>query len=476
MQLRDYQETAKDMARKFYGAGGKKCLLVSPVGSGKTVMFSNIIASSIKLGKKAMVIAHRQELIDQASEKLKAYGVEHGVIMADDYRSNSHLPVQVASIDTLRNRPQWNNWPDFIVIDEAHRSRAHSYMNYLDKCPKAKVLGVTATPYRLDGKGLGDIFEEMITVTTTKRLIHEGHLVPPRIFIPEKLSLSKVKKTAGDYNEGELAAAMMQVEIMGNVTSKWEAIAKDRRTLVFATSVEHSIKLTDRFNAKGYKFLHLDASTPKNERKSAVKMLERHEIDGISNVGLFTEGTDIPPLECVVFARPTLSKALYIQMAGRGLRTSQHTGKKDCIYLDHANLYEEHGSFLEEGNLSLDMDLKAEKKKSKQQHPIKTCDICYAANDPKATICVECGSVLAGMQRQVVEKAAELKEVNVAIDPALDLEPKVTKRQQIMKMRSEEQLYEFARRNGYKEGWVKHIINARKAKPQKFTKPFAAPI
>jgi len=465
-ELWEHQSEAKELLRGCYREGKRRALLVAPTGAGKTTIFCDLIHSAEAKGKRTIVLAHRKELINQASERLNLYGVEHGVIMSNDSRKNSLLQTQVASIATLANRPYWDNWADFIVIDEAHRARASSYLQFLERSPKAKVLGVTATPYRADGGGLGDIFDCMVRTTTTKELINKGILARPRIFTPTLLNLSNVTRNRVDYSEGELDGIVNKTEILGNVVDSWVRIAEGRRTIVFAGSVKHSRNLAQRFNDAGYKFIHLDAESDKIDkgyRKDILGRLQRHEIDGITNCALFVEGMDIPEISCVVLAGPTLSKNKYVQEAGRGLRKAE--GKLDCVIIDNANLMAEHGSFLDEGDFTLEKGLKKKSKKEKAAKTFVSCSNCYASNEVNALVCAECGSPLASTRSAiVVEKAAHLQEIDLSLAESEPIKKVSGVREEIKKAKTRAQLEELAALKGYKAGWVKHIMESRQRK------------
>lgn len=436
---------------------------MAPTGAGKTTIFSDLIHSAEKKGKRTIVIAHRKELINQASDRLSLYGIEHGVVMANDSRKNSLLQTQVASIATLANRSYWDGWADFIVIDEAHRSKAGTYMNFLQKNPQARVLGVTATPYRADNSGLGDIFDCMVRTTTTKELIRKGVLVRPRIFTPTSFDLSQVKRTKTDYVDESLDGVVNTTEILGNVVESWFRYAEGRRSVVFAHNVKHSQNLARRFNDAGRKFVHLDADSDKldkNYRKDILGKLQRHEIDGITNCGLFIEGMDIPEISCVVLAGPTLSKGKYVQEAGRGLRRAD--GKTDCVIIDNANLMAEHGSFLDEGDFTLEKGLAKKLKKGKVQKTYISCPDCSASNDLNALVCVECYTTLVSPKTSaVIEKAASLQEAEIDLADSAPIKKVSGVMEEIKRAKTRTQLEELAKIKGYKAGWVKHIMESR---------------
>ena len=342
MQLRDYQQDLIDRTRQEFALGRKKVLMQSPTGSGKTVTFVHIIANAIAKGKKVLILAHRKELIEQAWRTLKKADIVAGIVMAG-IGENLNLSVQVASVQTLVRRLD-RPLPDFdlIVIDEAHHTSSNSYTTILSRFPKAFVLGVTATPCRLDGKGLGDLFESLVHGEQISALIDQGHLVKPIYASTEGLDLSGVKITAGDYNKAALIDAVHTSQINGELVSHWRQFANGMQTIVFAVDCEHSREIVQAYTDAGISAAHVDGESPPDYRRHVIEKFGAKEITVLSNVNIFTEGFDIPSIECVQLARPTKSISLYFQMIGRALRPNE--GKTHAIVLDHVNAFHDHGS------------------------------------------------------------------------------------------------------------------------------------
>lgn len=337
--LRPYQTKLKtDIYHAF--AHYKRVMAQSATGSGKTVVFADIIRDAHANKRRVLLLVHRKELINQAAEKIFALGIPYGVIAAG-YTPAPSQWVQIASVQTAIRRKLPFHF-DLIIIDEAHHSTANSYRDIVNQYPNAKILGFTATPCRTDGSGFQEDFDHLVCGPQIMDLIKQGYLVAPKMFIsPLKFDLGSVKKTAGDYNEKALAELMDKKHIIGGVIENWKKRAEGKRTLVFAISVEHSKHVVQAYRDGGYTAEHVDGTTPSDERDAIFKRFKSGKTLILSNVGIATEGTDIPAVECVQLLRPTLSLSLYLQMVGRALRL--FAGKDIAIVLDHANLVFEHG-------------------------------------------------------------------------------------------------------------------------------------
>ena len=348
LSLRPYQVEKIAEARALMSQGKKSICLVSPTGSGKTVIAAHILQSAINKGRRVLFLAHRRELIDQCAAKLRELGIwDYNVVLSGHPHSrNPDAPVQIASIQTLIRR----EYPpaDLICIDEAHHAASGSYQTLLKNYPDAYVLGLTATPERLDGKGLDSIFHDLLNVATVPELVDSGFLVAPQCMGPSqeavaqlKAALSSVKQRGGDYADDQLADAMDSPSLVGDIVSHWQEWGIGQKTIVFAAGVEHSKHIVKQFQSAGIAAAHLDGTMSLPEREGILNAWRGDEIDVVSNCQILTEGFDFPDLSCCILARPTKSVALYLQMVGRVLRTAP--GKSGAIILDHAGNVVEHG-------------------------------------------------------------------------------------------------------------------------------------
>jgi superfamily II DNA or RNA helicase len=330
-------------------------------------------------------------------------------------------PVQVASVQTLARRAEVPP-ADLIVTDECHRATAASYRAVTDRYPDSRLLGLTATPYRFDGTGLGEIYDVMEEASTIPRLISEGFLVPPEVWGTSSTpDMAGVRKQAGDFHRKEAAETFDKPHLVGDVVRTWADRALDRITVLFAASVEHSGHLVDAFCQVGVSAAHLEAGTPADERRQILDDLAAERVQIVSNVGLLTEGWDLPACGCVVMARPTMSKSLYMQMAGRGLRSAK--GKTDCLILDHAGNTGRHGFVTDPQTFTLAGQPET------QAQPARMCPQCFAYQESAKPVCDRCGyawpvATGTGEKQELEHRDGELVQLlssEVAKGSAVDL-------------------------------------------------------
>lgn len=333
MILRDYQRTAVTRSLEALAQDGA-CLCVMPTGTGKTIVFASLLESLAGLGR-GMVIAHREELISQAVDKIeRATDLETDVEMADLWASELRkAQVIVSTIQTQNAGRKGKRMHRFtprdfglLVIDEAHHATADSYVRVIDYYrtnPALRLFGVTATPDRHDEIALGKVFDSVPYVYEIIDAIRDGWLVPvfARPVVDVDLDFSNVRTTAGDLNGGDLARIMEAESALQQVTTPAFEIAAGRKTLVFAASVFHAEKMAEIFNRHQSGCARfVCGKTPKDERRTMMRDYHAGKFSMLCNVGVATEGFDVPGIECVVMARPTKSRALYAQMCGRGTR------------------------------------------------------------------------------------------------------------------------------------------------------------
>lgn len=389
MQLRDYQESA---VRATFAVLHRRPILVAPTGSGKTIM---AVALTERIGGRTLWLAHRRELIEQAARHLEASGAMVGIIKAG-VAPSPLANVQVASVATLVRRAMPP--ADLVVCDECHHVTADSYQTILGAYPRTPVLGLTATPFRLDGRGLGDLFGEIVVAATPAELCERGVLHAPRVWAARTPDLRGVKVTGGDYNLGALSERVNDTKLTGNIVQTWLTRARGRRTVAFAVDVVHSRAIVAAFRAAGVRAEHLDGRTPAHEREAILGRLRSGETAIVSNCMVLTEGWDLPALECAIVARPTASLNLHLQMIGRVMRASD--GKDGAIVLDHAGNHHVHGLVTRRLEYSLDGGTKVG---SSEPLGLRRCQQCGLLYELHVTACPECGWV------PEVRKAGEIK-------------------------------------------------------------------
>lgn len=353
--LRPYQETAIRRVYARLAEGRRAPLLVAPTGAGKTVMAARIIEDFARRGIRTLFVAHRTELIEQPSRKLDECGIEHGIIKAGLDRGTRREMVQVASVQTYVAREKYlkHNF-GLIIIDESHHAAATTYQRVLDANGRPPVIGLTATPYRTDGKGLCDVFDALEVVTTTAQLMRDGYLVPVKLYrgtLP--IELRGIKTVAGDYDEGELGAAMARPKLIGHALAEYTRLAYGRRAIGFCVNVAHSKACAEAFNAAGIVAEHIDGLMARAERAAILRRYHEGRTLVVFNCGVLTEGYDESRIEAVLGLRPTKSRGLWRQIVGRGLRLCPELGKQHCAILDHANWTAEHGYITDPDDVSL---------------------------------------------------------------------------------------------------------------------------
>lgn len=379
-------------------AGIKRVIVVAPTGSGKTVIGSEMIRRERERDGQVLFVAHRRELITQAQNKLFRFAeIDSGLILAG-FSPRVGEPVQIGSVQSFNARIVNGRGAEkppatLVIVDEAHHVRAATYQRILALYPDALIVGLTATPCRGDGRGLGNVFEQMILAPPVAELIAGRFLVPTRVFAPTRPNLKGVHVRHGDYVEGELEKAMDKPELVGDVVEHWHKLSRRRPTIVFASGVGHSVHLRDEFRRSNVLAEHIDGSTPLGERDAILAKLAHGKIEVVTNCMVLTEGFDEPNVSCVSLARPTKSMGLYRQMVGRVLRTAP--GKTDAIVIDHADATRMHGFVEEPVVWTLDEDKRAEnpalKARMQGQSPsLVQCPECRAVKF-SGQPCVVCG-------------------------------------------------------------------------------------
>lgn len=461
LTLRQYQQALIDSARVSLRSN-KNVLIQAPTGAGKTVLATFMADALDKKDKRLYFICHRHELIIQTAKTFSKNGLAYSYI-ANGHHYNPLCNIQICSIDTLKNRYKKLPIPAMCIWDEAHHlgaagwSKVHSYYN------ESYHVGLSATPQRLDGKGLGQWFDDMIIETSVAKLIEQKDLSDYRLFAPAKLNLKDVKIVMGDYNQTELAVLMDKAHITGDIIKHWKLHALGMKTIVFAININHSMNIVRMFNESGIKAAHIDGSTPRKERQEVCLKFAQGEYDVISNVGLMGEGFDLSAqtdidvtIECVISARPTQSLALWLQMCGRALRKKNNK----AIILDHAGNATRHGLPCEDRDWSLNGDAKqGKKKKDEDIQKIKECPKCYCVHAP-APRCPECGHVYAVTPADdVLHVDGELQEVD---KESMRLKAKYEQ----ANAGSIEALIELGKKRGYKNPtfWAAKVYTSRLAK------------
>jgi len=414
--LRPYQEEAIQRLRQAYNDGYKAPVYVLPCGGGKTIIFCWIAQSATAKGNKVLVLVHRQELIRQTCDTLNELGVAHGVIAAG--RTQTHEPIQVASIQTLVRRLERfpdSIYPDLIIIDESHHLRAGSWIKTIKHFNKARLLCVTASPCRLDGLGLGvqcgGFNDVLIQGPNIQELTQQGYLSPVTTYAPPVgVDLGGVHKKYGDYDKTELIIRMDKPKIIGNVVEHYKRICPDVPAIAFCISVKAAERVAQRFNEVGIPAATIDGTLPDPTRKNRIKALGDGSLQVLTSCEIVSEGFDLPVVGCGILLRPTMSLSVFIQQTGRPLRP--YPGKKEAIILDHVNNCSRHGMPDDIREWTLDgAKAPVSKGESEPLRQVRTCQKCFAVYKATFNKCPQCGTPYRLTPQEIKEVEGQLEKV-----------------------------------------------------------------
>lgn len=453
--LRRYQSDAIEQTRDAYRAGARAVLLAAPTGSGKTVVFSHVAANAAARCGRVLILVHRQELLRQTSATLTRFDVTHGLI-APRHPATDH-PVQIASVQTLVRRLARMTWtPTLIVVDEAHHAtRTTGHGKVLAYWPDARVLGVTATPARLDGQGLGTVaggfFERLVLGPSVADLVSQGFLSRPVVFAPPTaVDLSGVRTRGGDFAAEALAAAVDRPAITGDAVDHYRRHCQGAPAIAFCASVAHAEHVAEAFRLEGFQAASIDGKLNDLDRAARIADLGSGALHVLTSCDIISEGTDIPVVGAALLLRPTQSLGLYLQQVGRALRP--YPGKDRAVILDHVGNCRRHG--LPDDDRA--WTLEGRKRRATDTAPpvaIRQCSACYTVHRP-APACPSCGFVYPVQHRVVAEVAGDLAEV----DPAA---LRATREAEQKRARTLDDLRRLGAARGYRPGWAERVHAAR---------------
>lgn len=427
IHLRDYQNdsvTNTSAAIRVH----KRVLLQCPTGGGKTVISGKMIHGSVGHNWRVMFLCHRTELVDQTSKTMLKLGVDHSFV-ANGYPANYRSPVLVCMVQTLCNRVDKVAAPNIIFIDEAHHAVSSQYRKVLEAYPNALVVGLTATPERLDGRGLDDIFNALVPGPSTRWLMDEGYLSDYRLWSHAPPSMEAVKLKGGDYDQKSLGEVMNDAKLVGDMVEHYLELCPGERGVAFCVDVEHAINTRDAFQAAGVRAEELDGTAPKDVRTRTIRAFREGEIDVLTSVDLFGEGFDLPEMSVAILGRPTKSLALALQQVGRTFRTVYADGydietregrlaaiangpKPFAYILDHAGNFgpgRPHGM----PDDVRDWTLEGRKKTAKAGGgpAPKVCSKCFGASPSGTKVCRYCGFTFILTPREIEIEEGQLQEI-----------------------------------------------------------------
>lgn len=449
IDLYDWQQDAIEGLRENIRRGTMNQVLAAPTGSGKTVMASYLVHECYAKGKCAAFVADRNALVDQTSETFDRYGIPHSVIQGDHWRTDWDMPIQVVSPHTISRRKKWPD-ADLIIVDECHTL----YKTTTDRI-KARdtiTIGLTATPFT---RGMGKMYDAVVTVRTTNQLIADGYLAPYRIFAASEPNMDGVKVNSfGEWAEKEASSRSM--EIVGDVVEQYLRHAAGQKFIAFGVDTKHCAEIQRQFMEAGIVCGLYTYHTSDEERADMIRDFRERDsyLQGLISVSALAKGFDNPAVECVIIARP-LRKSLaeHIQIIGRGLRVDPNNPDKVCTILDHAGntvrFWGPMNHFFGFGADELDMGGRKEKKKAeaREKEPMK-CPKCAHVHDPRPA-CPMCGHEYP-RKSTVLHVAGELSELTGLPAGSAD-----------DRQATYSGLLFIAHSRGYSEGWAAHKYKER---------------
>ena len=454
MQLRPYQveliDNARDALRQH-----RRILLVAPTGAGKTAITVYMMQQAAARGMKSCFIVHQNELLMQTSRALWKQKLEHGLIASGKGRSG--LPTQVASVQTLINRlGDYKDW-NLIIIDEAHRSAARTYREVISAYPNARVIGLTATPQRTDGKGLADMFDCMVEGPNIQQLIKSGYLCDYEIYAPKiDFDISQVKTVAGDYAKGELETAMDKPTITGDAVQHYVSLANNKRCVVMCVTVNHAKHVAEQYQAAGIAAECMDGTMSTKQREDMLTRFKDGKTKILTAVQLLIEGVDVPGIEVVQWLRPTQSVIVWMQGNGRGFRPFE--GKDRLIILDHVGNVMRHGMPDQLRNWTLEGRAKRTRKSSSDESDIgiQTCPKCRHVFLSGVSACPKCGTEVELKERKIEQVDGSLEKLDRSIEV-------IQQRKEQGRARSLVELVELGKRRNMANpaAWAVNVYAAR---------------
>ncbi len=439
MNLRKYQTELIEKCREEYRKGCKAPCIVLPCGGGKSVIVAEMARCATEKGNQVLFLVHRRELVEQIKRTFEWWGVDMNLCDV--------MMVQTANRHIAQIRP-----PKLIITDEGHHSKAVTYRKIYDAFPDAKRIGVTATPIRLDGSGLGDVNDSLVVGVSAKWLIEHKFLAPYDYYAPAIADLSGLKVVRGEFETGSIEKVLMKSAIYGDVISHYRKLADGKQAICYCVSVVHSKAMAKAFRSAGILAVHIDGTTPKNERDSVISAFRDGRITILCNVDLISEGFDVPDCECAILLRPTQSLTLYIQQSMRCMR---YKDNKRAVIIDHVGNYARFGMPDADREWSLQGQHKSEKNRTDKEISVLQCPECFYTFVPpenEEKICPSCGYVFPKKEPNIEQKPeTELKKITgFSLDFSTPDDCKNLR-----------ELQAYARKMGYKPGYAYYKAKER---------------
>lgn len=432
MQLRPYQNDLVEQVRRAWRAGYKAPCIVLGCGGGKSCIVAEMARRTTFNGKRVLFLVHRRELVDQIKATFIRWGVDMKL-------------CNVGMVQTFTRRLEKLPKPALIITDENHHSLAKSYKRIYDYFSDVPRVGVTATPVRLNGDGLGDVNDILIQGVSTRWLIENNCLAPYDYYAPDVADLTGIHTSHGEYVASEIEKAMAKNTVFGDVIKYYKQLANGKKAVCYCASINHSVATARAFREAGISAEHIDGKTPKTERDRIISDFRKGKITILCNVDLISEGFDVPDCECSILLRPTKSLTLFIQQSMRCMR---YRPNKKAVIIDHAGNYARFGMPDDDREWTLEKRDKKEKKAGQESsEKVKQCPECFFTFRVKQgmTHCPHCGYVFPTAERKIKED----EDVKLTKIEGFKLDFKTP-----ADCKSYGELLEYAKQHGYKSGWA----------------------
>lgn len=433
MLLRSYQVDLLNATREAYRQGYQRPCIVAPCGAGKSVIVAEMARAATNKKNRVLFLVHRQELCDQIDKTFCWAGVDMNY-------------CRIGMVQTITRRLEKLKKPELIITDENHHCLANSYKRIYAYWPDVRCVGVTATPVRLNGGGLGDINDKLIVGVGARWLIENGYLAPYEYYAPTLADLSGVRTRAGEFDAGEVAKRLSKPSIYGDAVRHYQQLASERKAICYCPSIELSKRMVDEFERAGISAAHIDGTTPKEQRNDIVDDFRTGRVTVLCNVDLISEGFDVPDCSCAILLRPTQSLTLYIQQSMRCMR---YQPGKTAIIIDHVGNYARHG--LPDADREWELSPAKQRKKPEAATKIRQCPKCFFVHEPGPR-CPQCGFIypVAGRTIEEIREAQLQRVTGFVLNYASP-----------NNCNSLEELRLYAAQKGYKPGWAYHQAKAR---------------
>lgn len=430
MQLRQYQNDLVEQLRQSWREGYKAPCIVLPCGGGKSCILAEIARRTTQNDKRVLFLVHRRELVEQIASTFVKWGVDMRL-------------CDIIMVQTAVRRLSKIQKPALIITDENHHSTANTYKKIYDHFSDVLRVGVTATPVRLGGSGLGDVNDKLLVGVSAKWLIENNCLSPYDYYAPNVADLTGLHTRMGEFKTNEIEAAMIKKAVFGDVVAYYKKLADGKKAICYCASIKHSKATAEAFRAAGIQANHIDGDTPKEVRRRIINDFRNGKIQILCNVDLISEGFDVPDCECAILLRPTQSLTLYIQQSMRCMR---YVPQKRAVIIDHVGNYARFGLPDDDREWSLE----GKKKKSRNEDSsgnVRMCAECFRVYDPKKfpDKCPFCGCIVEKQERK------ELKQEDAPLEKieGFKLDFKTAD-----DCRSYRELLDYAKHKGYKPGWA----------------------